>query len=185
MYTRKSASEIKNFYKEFKEKDPNVVLLLSVISLGLYMINWIYLRNKELQSLDPDAPESARGAIIMLIIPAIVYFMVFVLKNVMLSGENVIIGIFEIVIWGISLFLLLKYLFDFCISFGKVTRTEGLIWFFFMMMGVVGIISFFMEFYFVTPLVFFLIISIPAMQAEINAHFRRLNIRKEKNAFYY
>lgn len=180
-----SVLQRENFFKEFKETNPSLVLGLIVISLGLYIINWIFVRNKDFETLDEDAPDSKRGAIIMMIIPFSWFFIIYVLKYVIFKHPPLIIEIMEIVGWGIIIFLLLKYIFDFCHSFSKLTRTSHLFWFGFFLLGFIGIISTFLfKFYYLSPLTFFLIITIPAMQAELNSVFKSHAMTKKRDTYY-
>ena len=174
----------KEFYNEFRQINPSLVLGLIILTLGLYIINWIYLNNKNFEKVDKQAPDSNRGAIIMMVLPFSWFFIILIFKKIILGPNSLILQIFEIVGWTFIIFLLLKYLLDFCLSFGRITRTQGLFWFIFILTGLIGIISIPIGFYYTMPLSFFLIISIPAMQAELNSFFVRYAIRKEKNIFY-
>ena len=52
----KSFTRSSEFYREFKETNPYLVMGLIIITLGFYIINWIYLRNKDFVLLDKFAP---------------------------------------------------------------------------------------------------------------------------------
>ncbi|NCC71085.1 hypothetical protein EOM09_05890 [bacterium] len=159
-------------------------MALILISLGVYLINWLYQRNIDFEKVDTDAPDAKRGAIIMFFIPSAWFLIIWVLKLLFFEAGNHFIGILEIVVWGIIIVLIAKYILDFCICFGRITKTNGLFWFLLYLIGGIGFISIFFKFYFTIPLIFFLIISVPAMQAELNSHFLKIHMRKEKRIYY-
>lgn len=185
MSERIPASKLPEFYKTFSETKPSLVLGLIIISFGFYIINWIYTKNREFEILSEFAPDANRGAIIMMIIPFFWFFFIKVLQNLIFSSNNLIIGILEIVGFGIILFLLLKYLFDFCLTFGEITKSPGIIWFIPFIIGIIGIIGTFFKFFYLSPLFLFLIIVIPAMQAELNKNFHKLSMKKQDINFYH
>ncbi len=174
-----------DFFKEYEQTNPYLVLGLIIISFGLYIINWIYLKNREFQLLDTDSPNPNRGAIILMFLPFAWFFSMISLKYLIFSPENLALGIIEIVGWGFIIFLMHKYILDFCLSFGRITKTYGALWFVLFFIGGVGILGTAMGYYLLSPLLFFLIITIPAMQAELNTFFTRHTIKKEKKIFYY
>ena len=184
MTKRHHVSENTQFYKSYKETGTSLVLGLIILTLGLYTINWIYMRNKEFESLDKHAPDSNRGAIILMVLPFAWFFITAVLEKLVFNPNSTIFSIIEILGWSLVIFLVIKYIFDFCISYGKITKTFGILWFILFLIGIIGVISIFLKIKCTIPLVFFLIIVIPAMQNELNAHFRKFNITKSKNSFY-
>lgn len=175
----------KNFYDEFKQTNPYLVLGLMIISFGLFMINWIYIKNKEFERLDKFAPDALRGAIIMMILPLTWFFFIAFLKFVLFSPENLFIQILEIVGWGFLFILILKYLLDFCISFGRITKTNGILWIFSFFLGILGIILLMYQIKTGIILILVMIISIPAMQSELNLFYNRITRKKERQTFYY
>lgn len=178
------AYKLPEYYKDFTETKPSLVMGLTIISFGFYIINWIYLRNKEFEILSEHAPESKRGAVLMMVLPLFWFFFIQILKNIFFSNENVVIGILEIVGFGIIFFLILKYIFDFCETFGQITKSPGIIWFIPFFLGVIGIIGIIFKFYYTLPLLFFLFIVTPAMQAELNKNFHKIAMKKQDNNFY-
>lgn len=178
------AQRLPEYFKDFHETKPSLVMGLTILSLGFYIINWIYLRNKDFEQLDDDAPLATRGAILLMVLPFSWFFILQILKNLIFSPNNLIIGIIEIVGFGIILFLILKYLFDFCNTFGKITKTTGLIWFIPFFVGLIGLIALVFNFIYLIPLLFFLFIVTPAMQGELNKTFHRIDMKKADNRFY-
>ena len=177
-------SKNNDFFKEFRETSPALILGLIIVTLGLFIINWIFLRNREFDKLDKNAPNPNRGAVIMMILPFGWFFILQVLKELIFGYENLFIGIFEIVGYFLILFLLLKYLLEFCLTFGRITNTHGIFWFLLFLVGVIGLIGIIFEFYPVATLTIFLLLVIPVMQSELNSHFSRFTIRKKNNVFY-
>jgi len=173
-----------DFYKDYKETNPTLVLGLIIISFGLYIINWIYLRNREFELINSNAPDSNRGAVILMILPFIWFFIYMLLKYLFFRDSYLILKIIELVGLGFITTLILKYLYDFCNTFGLITKTSGFGWFIFYLLGIIGIISIVFKFYYLSPLVFFLMIIIPAMQSELNSHFSRFAMKKKGKIFY-
>lgn len=155
-----------------------------IISLGLYTINWIYLKNKEFEKLDSTSPDANRGAIILMILPFAWFFITTITKKLIITNENLFFSILNIVGWGIILFLILKYLLDFSISYGKITQTNGIYWFIGFLFSIIGILLFFFKLYLISLIYLVLFILIPAMQAELNIHYKRFTIKKERHSFY-
>ncbi len=149
------------YYKEFTQTNPSLVIGLIIISFGLYIITWLYVRNKEFELLDKHAPNSIRGTVIMVLLPACWFYITFLFKELIL--DNIIIEMIELTGWFLVLLLVLKYIFDFCLSFGRITGTNGVYW----------------SLIFLVPF-----LAIPAMQSELNSHFNRMTIRKKSNNFY-
>ena len=137
----------KNFYKDFRQTNPALILGLIIISFGFYVINWIYLKNRDFESIDNLAPDSNRGAIIMMVIPFSWFFIIFIFKKLIFPSFNIFLGIFEIIGWGFVTFLLLKYFLDFSLSFGRITKTKGIIWFLGFFSGVLGAYAIVFHFY--------------------------------------
>lgn len=173
-----------NFYKDFRETNPGLVFGLILISLGFYIINWLYMKNKEFELIDSEAPDSNRGAIIMMIFPFAWFFILFILKTLIFEKSNLYLNLIGILGWIVVIFLIMKYLFDFCISFGKITKTNGIYWYLFFILPAVGVILAFFGYYYFLFLLFFLLVVIPAMQAELNSFFQKFHIKKENNIFY-
>ncbi len=178
-------SNIKNFYRDFHESNPALILGLMIISFGLYLVNWIYLRNREFEALDDLAPDANRGAIILMILPFIWFFFIQILKKLFSLDSNLFVSIMEILGWGFITFLVLKYFLDFSLSYGRITQTNGIIWFFGFLLGIVGIYAVAFKWYYLSFLLIFFFLIIPAMQAELNVHYKRITIKKERSIFYH
>lgn len=174
----------KNFYKDFSPMSPSLLLGLIIISLGLYIINWVYLRNKEFELLDQFAPDSKRGVIIMMIIPFTWFFILYLLKYIFLDSINLFFQIIQIVSWGLIIVLVLKYLLDFCLTYGRITNTLGLVWFIPFLLGSIGILGIIFNNVYIGLLIVPFVIILPAMQSELNQYYVRMQIKKEKDTFY-
>lgn len=149
------------YFKNYTQVNASLVLGLIVISLGLYMIPWIYIKNREFEGIDKDAPDSRRGFVVLVMVPFFWAYAVFVCKTLIM--DNLAVEIVEIVGWGFAIFLILKYLFDFCMAYARITRTNGFLWF----------LLFFIPF-----------LTIPAMQAELNSKFNRMHMKRTHENFY-
>lgn len=184
MSDTKSIRGAAEFYKEFREGNPYLIMGLIIITFGLYIINWIYLRNREFEILDKYAPDSKRGAVILMIIPFLLFFIMQILKVFFFGYENSFLEVIEIILWTLVSFLILKYLFDFCLTFGRVTRTSGIFWFTMFFLGFIGLVGIVFKFIWTIPLIFFTVIVVPAMQGQMNVFFKRFCMRKEKILYY-
>lgn len=174
-----------DFYKDFEEKNPFIVLLLVCVSFGLYMISWMYSVNKELRKIDENAPEPTRGALLLLIFPLGWYAISLVITS--LYTANILPFFATIIVplaWIVLYLLLLKYLYDFCTSFNKMTKSPASIWFVFLIIGFLGLFGIAAGIDRLLPFSALLIICVPAMQAEMNNHFRRFRIKKRTSTFY-
>lgn len=172
------------FFREYEETSPALTLGLIIVSLGLYVINWIYVKNRNFEKIFEESPDSKRGLVILMILPFSWFFIMFILKSIIFSELPLLIGIFEIVVWGLILFLIYKYLWDFCEVFGKISQSRSVLWFSFFVLGGIGIISLLLKFMYLVPLVFFLAIVIPAMETELNVNFKSITIRKKHDNYY-
>jgi len=170
------------FYKEFRTTNASLVLGLIIISFGTYLIHWFYKRTQEFNYIEKNAPQAQRAAAVLAIIPVGWLIIIYIIKKLILTG--VIGEIVEIVGWGIVLFIISKFLYDFCISFGKITGTRGVYWFIMLMLGITGVICTIFKIYIFSILVLFIMLTIPAMQLELNSHFNRMTIKKNSNIFY-
>ena len=118
-----------------------------------------------------------------MILPFSWFFIMLILKIIFVNLP-LILGIIEIVIWGIIIFLVYKYLYDFCHVFGQVTHSSTYIWFLFFVLSGIGILSAGLGFYYIAPLTLFLAIVAPAMQAELNINFKSLTLRRKDDSYY-
>lgn len=173
-----------SFYEQYHESSPYLILGLIVLSFGLYGITWIYLKNKDFESMDEYAPDSIRGAIVMMILPLIFYFLVFFLQNVVFEVENMFITIIKYFFIGICSVLIFKYFADFTKSFSRITRTPNNFWLLFFSLGLIGIIGLLLMNIYMSVFILFFFIVIPAMQSELNSHFKRFSLKKGSNVYH-
>lgn len=184
MTQRKSIILYEDFGKDLHPFNHALLLGLIVITFGLYIINWIYLKNKEFNLLDKESPDPNRGAVLLMILPFSWFFTYFTLST-LLFQENLLLNIINILVSASIYLLIMKYILDFCQSFGRLTNTFGPIWFFGFLLGSIGIIGLIIQKAYLLPFIFFLIIVVPAMQAELNVLIYKLKIRKEKMNYYH
>ena len=158
------------------------VLGLIIITFGIYLIEWFYKRTEEFTYIDRFSPNPQRAATVLFIIPLGWLIISKIIKKLIFTG---IIGeIIEIIGWGLILFLIIKFIFDFCISFGRITKTNGIYWFLILLTGTIGIICTILQIYILSILTISIILTIPAMQLELNSHFNKMTIKKNSNIFY-
>lgn len=183
MKEKREVFEDSEFYKNFKQINPFSILILIIFSLGFYIINWLYMRNKEFERLDDEAPSSKRGAAVILL--TISWFIVSFYTNLFFLPYFTIFFVLDILVWSILLFLMIKYLHDFCRSYAKITKTTWQIWFFFLTISVSGLLlSLVFKMFFLVPFAMFFLITIPAMQADINKRYHMVDEKHVENDFY-
>jgi hypothetical protein len=184
-YVRERVSESGEFYKQFNETNPGLVMLFIVLTLGFYMINWFYLRNKELELIDKNSPDSKRGAVILFFIPFSYALISFVLRALFFEKVPLWLVITDSIMWFAILLISLKYFYDFCSSFAFITGGTKMVWFSFLSISLLGLYSsFFISYYLTVPFAFFFVVTIPAMQAELNRLYQRKTLKKNEGAFY-
>ena len=120
MNERSQVTKTSNFYKDYRETNPTLVLGIILISFGFYIIH--YMKNKEFEEIDSNSPEAARGAIILMVLPFIWFFIIFIIKKIITENLNILIKICETIGWSIIIFLILNYIYDFCMTFGRITK---------------------------------------------------------------
>lgn len=174
-----------DFYKDIGQTNPSLVLGLTVVTLGLYIINWIYVKNKEFEQLLPDAPNAKRGAVIMMVLPFTWFFIIQITKTFLPPSIQPITLFIEILVYSLIFFLILKYLYDFCNCFGKITKSKPLVWYFFFILGIIGIVGLILNIKLLLPLLIIVFLIIPAMQAELNTYINKLLFQKTSNVRYH
>lgn len=149
------------YFHEYTHMSPALVFGLIIVTLGFYMIPWIYTKNKEFATIDEHAPHENRGVVILMLLPFAWGYLFYVVKN-LLFYHPILITL-EFFGWSFIIFLILKYIWDFIQSFARVTESDGRIWF------LIFLIPF---------------VAIPLMQSEINAHFQRIHIQRKYHQLY-
>ena len=149
------------YMHEYTHMSSALVFGLIIVTLGFYMIPWIYTKNKEFETIDKEAPDANRGAVIIMLLPFFWGYLMYVVKNLLFWHPMLIT--LEYFGWSFVIFLILKYLWDFIRSFAKITENDTIIWF------LIFIIPF---------------VAIPLMQSELNANFQRLHIRRKYHELY-
>lgn len=176
---------LKYFYSDYEIKNPILIMFFMLITCGLYLIYWFYKMNIDLERIDDSAPDSRRGVIILILLPPTWYIFYLIFKYLIFPNETFLVKIIAILGALIISFLALEYMYEFCKSFGKVTLSNGFIWYLFIYPGYFAIILYFLDFLYTIPLIFFSIIAIPAMQAFINTRAIRSQRDDERFRFNY
>lgn len=139
-----------------------------ILTAGLYGLRWIYNLNIIMERFDENAPDSSRGAYVLVLIPLFWYLVTFFFNSVTPLNFQYVTDIIAIVGWTFITFLTLKYLYDFCMSYARFTWTNGFFWY---LMIYIGYYSVILAFFNVTTTLFliaFPMISIPLMQDILN-----------------
>ncbi len=170
---------LEDFYWSYDEKNPIAVFIAMTISLGFYIITWIYFLNKELAKYDPEAPNPDRGALIMFFIPLSWYITTIVISKLFLINFPSISFTINFLGWILVIFLGLKYLYDFCISFANITKSNALLWYLFIYPGFLAYVLAFFNFFYTFPFIFFTIIAIPSMQDFMNNRAKEIQTKRQ------
>ena len=188
-----SKDSIEYFFYDYEFKNPFFTFFLMILTFGLYSINWIFQINKKLLEIDEDAPNPNRAAIVLFILPVFWGLFVYVIELFFIPKPDylteIFSGIVKILGWGLISFLSLKYVFDFCQSYGRISETSGIFWYFMIYPGyfsliftaVIGFDIFVYTIYFLLAPV----VGIPLMQKTLNDRAAIVRKRVEKNNFNY
>lgn len=192
-----------DFFSNYIKTSPEKHLFLMVLTFGLYDLYWMYKKNKIFQEIDSERLDPDREISIFLILPSLWFLIFYTIKMLVFWGNEsvniftinwntnltemsnlaIIFGLIEFIGWFMIFFLIMKYLFDFCMFFGNITQSYGVIWYIFMVSEFFALFfALFGNFYFV-PFMFFTYITIPAMEANLNRIHDKYMIESEKLTF--
>lgn len=175
--------KINQYFEDFHPLNPALLLGFIILTFGIYIIPWLYVKNKEFELVAKNfAPNSFRNPILFFVFPFSWFYIIYIIK--LLIFDNLFVKIIQIFGWFIIYILILKYVYDFCFCFGKITKTLGIYWFIIFLIGSFGIFGIFLNKILIMPFCIFLLILIPSMQAELNSYFDRLKIRRKTDIFY-
>lgn len=170
------------FYRSSKNFNPFLLTFLSVISLGFFLVHWIYCTNLKLENIDEDAPDSKRAGVILFFLPASWTIIITILSNLTNSFSSFFLTA-KVFGWILLSFVALKYLFDFCISFGQATNTKPYLWYYLIYLGYLSLILLIFGFYYTLPMLLFPIMTLSAMQFILNK--RTKEVELEENRTYF
>ncbi len=170
-------------FLEYKEQNPHILMIYMILSLSSYLIVWLFFTNKFFEKIDENAPDSRRAGIILFFFPISLAILNYIFGLIFTSLiAKKIIFFFNVLVLSIIIFLNLQYLYDFCNSFGKFTRSSILTWYLFLYAGYFSFILLFFTYW-----TFFLIIipmfTVPAMQDILNKKIQSIKLRNERNEF--
>ena len=168
-----------------RERSVVLLVFMMILSFCSFLVLWVYNLNKRFENFDSDkAPDSARGLVIMFLMPVFWVILMYILKLFLLSSFLPILKFVDMVVWSFIIFLALQYLYDFCICFGDFTMTNGVVWYVFLWIGFFPLILLpFGSFYF-TPILIFPIVTIPLMQKTLNKNIDRFERGVSGSKFY-
>ncbi len=170
-------SSLANFYENFHFKSPDRVLLVMVFTLGLYLIHWVYSTTKDFERIDENnSPNSLSGIFVLFILPAFWGFFFF-MYNLLFYEGGMFFTLFEKLGWIFIIILILEYLYRFCEFYAKITVTNEKVWYYSMFPGFLAFTFLVFEIYYGIPFFFFVLIVIPAMQAQLNSRYKEYNLR--------
>jgi len=175
-------NDLEYFFEDYKREIPILVLIKIIFSYGIYIFVWIYKMNQQLERVDEMAPDSRRGFFILFLIPIVIFVISIVIEK-LFQLPNYTIATYNAIFWSINIFLSLKYIYDFCESFGKWTGSNGLFWYLVIYPGYFSVILYFLDFLYVLPLLFFTIIAIPSMQGFLNIKEIKFRAMFERDQF--
>ncbi len=175
---------LKEYYRNFEPYSPTKTQILMICTLGLYLISWVYQKNKEFEEFYDDSPDSNRGAVLMLVFPFAWLLIIWVFKAVIFVDSIEFLTTLSVIGWIFIMFMILEYLYEFCLAYGQFTRTNGLVWYYTIFPGFLALILVVLGFWYTLPLLFFPYMTIPAMQAKLNYESTRYGLNYLKNEFY-
>lgn len=176
-----NSKKLHEFFEDFDQKNPTYLLGLIIVSLGLYIITWIYSLNKDFEFIDENTPDSSRGIIVLVVLP---FTWFFIMSFVKFFNTSVIVQIIEISVYSILYILAMKYLYEFCITFIHITQTSIGFWYGLILFGSFGFFAPFFEAYYMLLLLIVLLLVVPFMQAELNVTCNKIYIKKNYHSFY-
>lgn len=195
--------DLVNFFYTMKDKSPVTLLFYMVISLGTYLIFWLYDMNKKLLELESDGPNPDFVFLNTVSLPAIWFLFTYFIKvlffnlrfeflfqyysdfsKIDFSPFGYLFGIIEILGWIFIIVLILRYFFDFCYTFAKITKTDTFTWFVFLSGELFAIIFLILGYYGLVIFAFFTLITIPAMQDKLNMLSLKFSLYSEKMSYY-
>lgn len=175
----------KSLNHEFSTMNVSLFFGLIIITLGLYIVYWIYDKNKQFEVLDDQSPDSSRGAVIMVILPFLWFFILYFLKGFIFGFDSVIVNFIGLGGWFFLIFMFVKYLLDFCLSFGRITQNQGVLPFLLFLVGFIsGYLSLILNQFFIFLLIF-PVFAVLFMQSELNLFYNSYRQRKDKKSFYH
>lgn len=164
------------------EINPFLVAGITLITLGLYSIIWIYSRNKEILPFSKNKDiDPMRGLVLLFILPTIVGTLFFLasiyLPRIIYIPIYYLIGTFVI-------FAIIKYLFEFSKLMSQTIKTTPMIWFLPFCTTLSGVIlvctqNVYGMIFLLTPL-----IHLPLLQIQINTFYSKLRYTTEKKHLY-
>ena len=173
------------FYEHTNEKNSILIIISLILTMGLYYLYWIYRLNKHLEHIDDKAPNTLRASFILFYIP-LFWIPLSFFSTIYFGGEYALaIKFIKILVWAFLSFVLLQYLFDFCKSYSRVTKTPAFLWYIMLYLGYFSLIMFVFDFYYTVPLVIIPILTIVSMQLILNRRHNEHKIKKQGNYFNY
>ena len=173
------------FNNNFNVFNPALFLGLLIISLGLFLILWIFLKTREFEILEKDkSPDSNRSFIVLMVFPFLFYFFYSFLNMFSFLEGSIFMIVLGYILFSLVYFLILKFVHDFCKIFGEITRTSYVVWFLLLVLGMTSIFGFIFDLLVFKVLILMLFIVPPLMQIQLNVIYKNLKLRKEKNSFY-
>ena len=176
---------LEDFYEKMSVRSPVMLFLMMLFSFGSFLVLWVYNLNKRFEDFDNEnSPDSARGIVILFLMPVLWIFVMYILQLFIFSTESTFWFYIDVVGWSFIVFLALQYLFDFCKCFGKFTMTTGFVWYMFLWIGFFPLVLLpFGNFYFL-PILFFPVVVVPIMQSKLNVEIERFERGVSGSHFY-
>lgn len=185
MNNQLSRSVLEDFYSEFKVISPIKILFLMIFSFGFYIINWIYLTNLKFEKFDyENSPDPNRGLAIMFLLPFTWLLVMGVFKKVIFREYGQYVAMLEVIGWVIVVLLLLQYLYDFCICYGRFTITNGFFFYLFLVVGLFPIFLIPFGLYLFLGILVLPFLTIIVMQAKLNSEYDSYHRKSYERGFY-
>jgi hypothetical protein len=180
-----SDSSKKYFFLNYTPENTGKIFLYLLLSFSTYAIPWIYQKNKLLEEIDEDAPDSKRGAFVLFFLPLLTYGIFFILEKIIVQEQIMILLTTKILMWSIISFLTLKYIYEFTTSYAKLLNKTGFIFYIFIYLGYLGVILWFFGSKYFLLLLFFPIFTISSMNELLNIQCSKIQTKNKKISFNY
>ena len=176
---------LEDFFEGMSPRSAIMLFFMMLFSTGAYLVLWVYNLNKRFEDFDDEnSPDSARGIVILFLMPVLWIILIYILKLFLFNGALIYLKYVDIVGWSFIVFLALQYLYDFCICFGKFTFTNGFIWYMFLWVGFFPLVLLpFGSFYFL-PILLSPVIILPIIQHKLNQEIERFDRGVSGSHFY-
>lgn len=164
------------------EINPFLVAGITLITLGLYFIIWIYSRNKEILPFSKNKDvDPVRGLVLLFILPVLIGTLFFL--GSMYIPQTIMIP-FYYIIGTFIIFAIVKYLFEFSKLMTQTLKTTPSLWFLPFCCTISGVILVSFQNYYGILFLLTPLLHLPLLQTQVNTFYSNLRYNNEKKHLY-